>query len=239
MYSVCETAIVFLFLASVPLAARLAATYGGNWKAIGRGALFGVSGSLIGAVLSGLATNSLLRSPALAAFLPFALAGVFEEAARVLGLWRGERRLSYHLGHALMFGVGFGGAEMISRAASMALRIMRDTDVPLTMVAAQTMLTEVLLAFAIFAFHICMAAIAFRILSDERLMGRAWVLFPLMAADHVTVNLGAASMFTLYPSDAYALCLWAIAAPLHVALALSAWRRAPETTPRALAAGGS
>lgn len=239
MYIACETAIVLLLVLSVPLAARFAAGYGGDGKAIGRGALFGVSGSLIAAVCSGFAAAPLVvRHPVLAAGIPVILAGAFEEAARILGLWRGWRKLSYHRGHALMFGIGFGGAEMIARAAGIVSLAVSNPDMRMTMAAVQGMLTDLLLAFAIYSFHICMAAVAFRILSDRQLMRRAWALFPVMAAYHATLNLGAASMFAVYPSDAYALCLWAIATPLHIALALSAWRRQPGTTAQAFVAGG-
>lgn len=250
MYVACQTAIIFLLLASVPLAAWLAAPQKGDWKAAGRGALCGVLGSLAGAVCSQLAigllprptlfaANAVTQHLALAAYLPVILAGGFEEAARFLGIWRGRQKLSYRRGHALMFGIGFGGTEMIARAAGAASLMMQDPDRLVTGVVVIAMLTGLLLAFAIYVFHICMAVIAFRIVSDERLTQRAWVLFPLMAADHAALNVGAASMFLVYPSDAYALSLWSIAAPLHVALALSAWRCTTESAPHALAAGGS
>jgi len=242
MYSACQTAIVVLLLASVPLAARLAGPHARAWRAAGRGALYGILGSLAAALCGALAAafatapNPAAAPPALTAFLPVVLAGVFEEAARILGIRRGRRRLVYQRGHAVMFGVGFGGAEMIVRAIGIASQTMQNPDAPLTLIAGQTMLTGVLLAFAVYVFHISMAVIVYRILSDEQLMRRAWVLFPLMAADHATLNLGVASMFALYPSDAYALFLWSIAAPLHAALALSVWRRTPQMASRAFAA---
>jgi hypothetical protein len=241
VYIACQTAIVVLLLTSVPLAARLAGPQAGGWRAAGRGALYGILGSLAAALCSGLAAsfatspNPTAAPPVFTACLPVVLAGVFEEGARILGIWRGRRRLFYQRNRALMFGVGFGGVEMIMRATGIAAQTMQNPGVPLTLVTGQTMLTGLLLAVAVYVFHISMAVIAFRILSDEQARQRAWALFPLMAADHATLNLGAASMFALYPNDAYALFQWSIAAPLHAALALSVWRRTPQTAPRAFA----
>ena len=128
-----------------------------------------------------------------------------------------------------MFGVGFGGAEVIYRAGILAIELVRELHVPtpeLTFVAGEPLLFGALLRIEIFVFHICMTLLAYRLSTDPAWRGQRRSVFSSMVLYHGGVNLIARALTFSSSNYLYALLLWSILTPVHVIIAAQATRRA-------------
>jgi len=248
MYVWCQIALIVFCLSLVSAAALIAGRLGGNWRAFARGAAFitvsSFLGGLIGGVLLGLISSLAFHQTyvawralhPIAAVIPGVFAGAFEEAARIIAVRRGVRNLSYRLGQVLMFGAGFGGAEVIFRMRRPLLVIItkfgsESLNTPLTPIIGQVIAFSAILAAEIYVFHICMTVVAYRICCDDSLRARARILFPLMVAYHSSLNFIAGCLNWADATLLYGLLFWSILTPLHVIVAVLAIRRplAPVT----------
>src|SRR5258708_23128306 len=120
-----------------------------------------------------------------------------------------------------MFGIGFGGAEVIERAGRLLLFVI---GVAPTGVFG---LNSTILCVEIFIFHVCMTLIVYRVFHNPH---SSWFRIAAVAAIlyHVGLNFcagGAAARWGLI----YTVIVWSILTPLHIAVALRGVRSSRVT----------
>jgi uncharacterized membrane protein YhfC len=220
VYLALQTALIVFYVALVGAAIALARSkYHTAFSLAAIGAITiavgSVSGGFVGGVLRGTIFGTDVRSMTVATAAQIvgamAFAGFGEEVARIVVLrWRYRHR-NDRLEDMLMFGAGFGGAEVIYRAyLRLAAFIAGSTAVWMTPWGS---VWVAITCVEIFIFHIFLTLLVYR--SVRRPVLRPALLLGLIVLYHGGLDFCGGMMGVLLGAG-YAALLWSVLTPIHI-----------------------
>jgi uncharacterized membrane protein YhfC len=138
--------------------------------------------------------------------LPFYTAALLEEAAPAATLyWISRHR---DIDDAITFGVGFAGFESIKKALF---------DLPLSMSWTFAGWSTVL-CVEIFIFHIALTVLLYRVWRDDHSPSFKAGVISAAILYHVLIDICAANAIALFGTTAYAVLIWSVMTPIHIAV---------------------